>query len=572
MYYVIIISILLIIYYMSSRKQLETFDDYNLIKNGNFKNGEDIDGVSSQEKNFEIIPIANPGNTSYVLKQISYNSKGYHINIDVIPNQYYYLSYWRANNSAYNGLDNDLEVYGNNDKLSKKGTIIDKQTVEGYEWKKIQYIIYSSNHNQVTIKLGSIGSFTAGYRLFSDLVFKNYLPTLPDFEHHKNLEAAYLIDSKTKTNTQIIKSKTGKHDIEFDSSIAIYDNMLNIKNNTGSISNGNKLFGKVFSVIFSYDGNENEFGSLFKAHAINDINSGINIDLLYSIGVNNRLSLTIGEKNYIYELGLVNKLVHITVIYNGSMPKVYIDGVELKANIINNLLKGKPLGTCPDSWKYLGNNKCEYINQNKGTDEIGTFLPTDDTDDGKKDWSRKNSVSWDNCKKLHIGEIAPIGKSSCKVNTNLDFSNQPIQINSDKSLSGNLKNLLIYNRILSESEINKIYNYLLSKSLNLTDKSVYSRPTLIRESSDVIGEKKTKELECPFDDDKICKSAACECADWLTLTNITPECKNTVNEYCRDNYNDPKCNSMRNAYRSKKCKAKATEKSTNDKKFSFYSV
>ena len=35
-------------------------------------------------------------------------------------------------------IDEDLEVYGNNDKLSDKGSIIETKTIEGYEWKKIK--------------------------------------------------------------------------------------------------------------------------------------------------------------------------------------------------------------------------------------------------------------------------------------------------------------------------------------------------------------------------------------------------------------------------------------------------
>lgn len=546
--YVIVILIILGALYIRCSNKIESFSGFNIINNGNFNNGKDASGVISKESNFSITNMANPSDSSYVLKQTKFNSKGYNINAGVANNTFYYLSVWYSHDSTYDGNDNTVELYGGDQKLSNKGKIIEERQVDDYKWKKIIYIVNSSNYTNLTIKLGASSIFNKGFRLFSDIIFRKYLPELPDYEYQNDLELLCIIDNTSYNTT--VKSKTGKNNIIFGNKIISADNTVSLLNNSATISAADVLLGSTFSIIFSYHGGNNDNGSIFKATAVNDLNSGVNIELQYGLGVDNYLVLTVGGTKYIYQLGLVNKMATFCITYDSKQPQMYIDNIELQPKSTVNLVEKRKRGTCPDGWKYIGKNICQPLNQNKGSLSHSKLLNTSTISAAK--WSKKNEINWTNCKKLSSNEIAPVGKQTCIVNVDLNFTNKPVEINSNKSLKGRLQSFIIYRRNITVGEISGINAYLLQKIHNLSNAvaPILQRPSLMKNTSLVNKLQAPGDNICPFTDTSICQAAVCGDINWDTINTIPLKCKQAVNKYCANNTSNKMCNKLRR----KKCK------------------
>tara|TARA_B100000575_G_scaffold294364_1_gene309827 strand:- start:13917 stop:15590 length:1674 start_codon:yes stop_codon:yes gene_type:complete len=551
MFYIITIFAIAIIIVLYCRKCniLEGFSDSNILTNGNFNNGKDIIGSTALEKNFKIVNLDNPSDSSYVLKQLSFNQKSYNINVDVSTNTFYYLSYWRSNDIEYNGNESDIEIYGNDQKLSNCGKLIEKTNIGGYSWSKIVYIVNSSNYTTLIIKLGSSGMFDKGFRLFADIVFRKYLPNLPGFNYQDRLESICIVD--TENDTKILKSKTGRNDLTFDSKAKVEDKMISLKNRSGMMTTAEELMGKSFSIVIGYHGNNNENGTIFKATANNDIKEGtgggVMVDLQYNIGViDNKLKVAISNKKYTYDIGIANKMIHFFIIYKDDETlNVFIDTTEIKPTNVQTLVKDREPGTCPDGWKFLGDNNCQPIQQNKGTLSNNVSHDIKNRDE----WMQKNtSVKWENCKNLDIGDIAPSGNTTCNINTLLNYSNEPVLINQDKNLTGLLKSIIVYKKALSSEEVIGIHKYLLKQYYDIksVEDSFYNKPDLMA-STDCVDNTPFNEPDpCPFDNKSICKTAECISSNWITSENISPECKNIVNTYCKKHSDDTHCTYLRN--------------------------
>jgi len=252
-YYVIGIIVLIIVCtfsYYQIKNNVESFDNYNLITNGNFKNGDNVSDLVSTESNFSVVSMPNPGNTSYVLRQDKYNKSAYDISVSVENNKYYFLSYWRTNTQNYNGTDYDLEIYGGEQKLTNRGKVIKISSINNYRWKKIIYIVNSSNNNKLNVKLGNVGKFTTGFRYYCDLNFKQYLPELPEFNLHDGLKSMFIVDD-ISVSEKIIKDKSGRMDLEFENKINLENNLIDLNNNSGKIKNSDI---KVkFTIFFPYE-------------------------------------------------------------------------------------------------------------------------------------------------------------------------------------------------------------------------------------------------------------------------------------------------------------------------------
>ena len=89
----------------------------------------------------------------------------------------------------------------------------------------------------------------------------------------------------------------------------------------------------------------------------------------------------------------------------------------LKGEIAPTNVENK-LGTCPDGWKYIGNNTCQPQNSNLGkcSQSNATFDRSKSEGmsitDYKRQWASGCETQWRNCKQLNQGEVAPMGFTS----------------------------------------------------------------------------------------------------------------------------------------------------------------
>merc|ERR1711871_384475 len=80
---------------------------------------------------------------------------------------------------------------------------------------------------------------------------------------------------------------------------------VNLNKSLGNLSNNENFIFKKSTLFFVYTAEENQNGSLLYIPSANSYNMGINIDIQSNIGSDNRLSITIVDKNYIYDIGLI---------------------------------------------------------------------------------------------------------------------------------------------------------------------------------------------------------------------------------------------------------------------------
>ena len=548
----IIICLFLILYYLH-RNQIENFTNYNMISNGNFKDGNGF-GNNTENTDFKIESIPNPGDTGYVLKQekLGNKYKGYYINIPVKPNTSYYLSIWKSSNLAYDGiLDNDIDIKSNNEDLSVQKAILEEKVIENYKWFNYIYIIHVGSYSNLDINIGSKSEFTKGHRLYSNILLRRYIKELPNFTFIKDLECLLL--GNNESDGSIVKSLTGKNDIVFKNNITKGD-AIDLSNNSATISSAD-ILNNEFTIIIGYEGNINESGTLFKAPAINEVNKGVEIILHNTEGIQNTLTVIIGINKYLYNIGIAAKLMNICISYSESNNELnlYIDGSKIDHNIeYPKRVPGaedKLLGTCPDGWRLEnkdGNIKCTH----SGSEPLYYTL-SDSSDEKKEELATSRNLSWTNCDIIELNEIAKMNNNSCKIDKNLTFSSQAIEINSGAELTGLLRSILIYNKTFTEDEIKEINKYLVnSYNNNLSNKITDAlNKSVINDNTDV------SNIDCPFKDESICKQPECECIDWNNPVDVPEKCKIKVNDHCRNNFNDPKCNNLR----EEKCKKKKQE-------------
>jgi len=571
---IFIVILLFVTLYYLQRDQIEKFNNYNMIINGNFSEGKGFgnNGAISTDfsegnnenisTDFKIESLPNPGETAYVLKQQKFNNKGYNISIPVEPNKKYYLSLWKANDEEYDGtIDNDIEIKSNGKNVAIDKKIV-KDSVKGnYKWYNHIYIITNDAHGNIDINIGSKDSFTKGHRLYADIYLRRYIKELPDFKFMKKLEC--MIIGNKQTNTNIVKSLTGKHDIVFKNKIK-KGNLIDLQNNSAKISSSNTLMGENFTVIIGYKGNINEDGILFKAHTTNEPNTGVEIKLHNTEGIQNTLTIIVGTNKYIYDGDRVGKLLHICTVYNSTTKdvKLFIDGLKIDPKSTTSLVVDKPFGTCPDGWKLVENTSTGTIKCENSSSAISPLV-YDKSTVNKKSLSTSNNLSWINCNNIEINESASTGVSaeaSCKQDTSLTFTSSPVTINNDLSLTGDLKSILIYKRSLSEEEIEEIHKYLVNNynGNNPSNIEDITNPPSIHTNNN----KPSNGWDCPFKDDSICKDPSCQCIDWNNPVDVPEKCKIKVNAHCYNNFTDPKCNNLR----KDKCKKKQEQPKCNDSK------
>jgi hypothetical protein len=370
----------------------------------------------------------------------------------------------------------------------------------------------------------------------------------PNFKDTMGLQCFNIVE-KTQPNTnptQVMKDITSfNRDIVFERPINIEDGNILLENNRATLGKAKDIMRQTFTIIFSYKGIEYENGSLIQVPVINDINSGVNIEFQNDVGINNKLVITIGAMKYVYEIGISQKNTQYAVIFNSGSGtiKLYVDGFPLSPKVKIPLTSiNRPRGTCPDSWKYTTTKECVYLSRNRGSCAKTIYNFTNNPRLVNYVINRCG-LKWTNCKQLNPEEIAPDDNSNCKVNTDLNFTDSPILVNSNMSLKGSLQALVIYKRELSKEEIQRIGTLLYAHGISEDIESIYNRPNI--DNIATVSTTTQQPVECIFSNKELCSQNDCKNVNWDNPVNVSEQCRMKVNEYCRGNTEDSGCVNLR---------------------------
>lgn len=550
----VIVIILLIAYSCRTCGKKEYFHDYE----ARFSKDGEMKGFISSSSNFRITELSNPSDNKFVLEQFNFDTTGYKISVPIETNSNYVVTYWRANDDSYNAKNYDIEFYNGDNKLETEGHVVCNKIIDGLRWKKVKYSI-RNNFNSLNVVFGAVGSFTEGTRYYADFKVSKFYPKLDKFKYHDDLKSFHLFTGDNNSSKQI-HDLTERHHINFTKQLSLDSYGAALNKVYGSFSKANSIFSDKNTIIFTYTPDENQNGSILSAHAVNDSNNGINIDFQTSLGVENYMSVTLANRNYIYNIGLITNPIIFSLVIGDSGPILYINNHKTEP-VRMNTPSERNLGSCPNGFRAISENgsiKCQDISglipQTSNcyrSDKIYDLSRSNDgvyklplTNSDKKNWAKKCGVTWSNCKILNDFEVAPTGELSCGVNDSLSYSNRPVEINKDKLLTGRLHNLIIFNTNLPEDTLTEIYKYIVVNMIKLkTEDNCCSRPSIIKESTPSF----SSQL-CPFDNKEVCQHKSCSCVEWGdddNLKDINGECKDVVNSHCKNNSSDRFCNKLR---------------------------
>ena len=504
---------------------------------------------------FKPIEIDNPSTKKLAIEQFKYTGKGCKLILNPKKNKKYAIYYWRSNNLAYDGSNYDMKLESQGSFIPSKGHVICNKLVNKKRWKKVRYPFISQSE-LLTLDIGGVGKFSKGKRYYADIKLEYYYPKLNYYKFHNHLALFYMLANSSSNKSTTFIDKTYNIPLNFDSELTQDSYGLGLMKSKGTFGSAKSILGKNNTIIFTYTPEENENGSLLNIHAINDYNMGINIDFQTSMNIKNYLIVTISNSSYVYNIGLINNPLIFVLVIDSKEPTLMIND-----NVINHINKttksDKQLGTCPDGFKavkHKGVIKCRDISGKIKEASCKNKKYHDFSKSSEKDkmaWAKKCKVEWNNCKELDAFEIAPVDNESCVIDYELNFSEKSIIVNNNKTLSGRLHNLIIYDNILSDTVLSKIYRYIILQLLKLKpEDNCCTRPSLIKESLPIQINKNNKLLKnkaCPFNEQSICKSP-CQCVDWSDTSNyknINKACKIKVNKYCKTSGQDKFCGFLR---------------------------
>ena len=89
-----------------------------------------------------------------------------------------------------------------------------------------RYSIVKKN-KKIVLKIGKLGSFSNGYRCYSDFVLNANLENISDFYFLDKLVAFFVSNSNVQNNN--INSEVNNHSIIFDNPIVLNDNLISFK-------------------------------------------------------------------------------------------------------------------------------------------------------------------------------------------------------------------------------------------------------------------------------------------------------------------------------------------------------
>lgn len=536
--YIIILILIIILFYIYSslnnkekninnkltvkeKIKKENFKNYILDIKKNIENSGELDG-------YTMIKLVNPSVNKFVLQQDSTAEYIYEFLISLKCSKNYKLSYWKSSTDDYNGEDFFISIVENNHKgivknILSKPKITCRKVLAGLIWVGVEHRFKSST-SDLKIRLPRFRSKSAkkkiltGSRYFSNLKIARYYPQLDKYELHEHLTMFMMGKSDFNVGKTMLDLTQNSH-VKFDIYPVIDNFGVYVENNIGMIDNPHQLFKEELSILFTYIPEEDENGSIIYVPALNDYNMGIDISIQTIGNDKHYVIVNVVNKNYVYNVGLINKPLIISVVISNNIPSLYNQG-SLLSHDSSHEDKIINMGTCPDGWLYKDIGVCipnsdkkpvedvsesdDFSNndydplENKSTDttenvikdfNLGknsndckeyTFDIKKHYNGRKKDWADKCDINWTNCKKIKKGEIAPTNNNSCKKNKKLDFVNSPIIINKDKELSGRLYNLIFYEKALNSNEVAYIYEYLSTMIISGDDglDDTLARPSL----------------------------------------------------------------------------------------------
>ena len=176
-----------------------TLSSTNFLSNGAFADGLKVTQESGSNPTNEIIKLANPGDSDYVLRQTGvYTEYQMNLSTQLLANTTYVMSGWYAKSLDYNGSAGDIMFHArahsasgaNNATGTGIGTTLFTTNVNGIEWKYCyQTITTPADYNNVFEWYLGYGQPTthAGYRYYTNLkVEKGTFPSLVDFSGNNN--------------------------------------------------------------------------------------------------------------------------------------------------------------------------------------------------------------------------------------------------------------------------------------------------------------------------------------------------------------------------------------------------
>ena len=401
-----LILLLICVYYIKIEENNEPVEGFkNLIDNGNFSKGEKIVNTESMNDNNEIVVYPNPGDSSYVLKQsaklttTNISEVIYKINLKVEPDKTYLISCWVSYSNNWNGKDDIFYM-----KLWKTGDNPEIKVSSGniLETKMIDNKIWE---------------------------FRNYLLLIPE-------------DSSGEIDLYIGYNPGNSNGFRYITNI-IFELYYPLLKNF-SITNGLQCFLSAFDNN-SYDNSNHS--KLWKDLSNNGNDFKWDNTPIWNIysGFNTKTNKLVGNSLSSTTMNIEN---------NNNMEFTILYYCQNKINIIGDVFT-----------IYTENNQnnltlnidtfTNTIILYQGTKVVGSYTMGFLTMDILYTFTYNKGVI-----KLYINNIELTKNKPININ-NILLSNSQLVFNETNKWESYLYNIIIYNRIIESTEIDKIHKYLM---------------------------------------------------------------------------------------------------------------
>ena len=208
----IILIIALLLYKLFSSNQVNFIhrqimhENFELIKNGSFKNANDISSLINKKGNNKIIKIDNPSDSDFALMQDSENSEKtyYEIETKVVSNMKYTFTCWYYQSNKWKGKDNiiNIKIPTNqhnylppcNIKVVKEHTM----KGDGKTWKLLStsFKVPPNSTGKAQLYLGYKPDSNKGFRYISGVRLSINIPGVTNFPKSESLTSMVIGSSK----------------------------------------------------------------------------------------------------------------------------------------------------------------------------------------------------------------------------------------------------------------------------------------------------------------------------------------------------------------------------------------
>ena len=318
----------------SHQKFIEGFTSSpDLIKNGSFEHGLDIDDSHQKKGINSVIKLKNPSTKSeYVLEQSS-KSVFYMFKVPVKNGKNYVLTYWIGKNSDWNGKDKNFNILDGKKIHSTDGTLVKSKKIATIEWKKYKYQ-FKAESEELEIYLGYKSDATRGNRYFTDVQLtqeisgdqsgfpksiRGSLQRYVNFQDSKSFTPTSLVIKDLSGNGGNIKVKS-KISQNTDGSILLKEQLL------GALDTMSEL---TFAISFTGVPGESSDINLFTCGRFQ-----INVS-----GDFTNISIKSDQEEKTY-FGVLTDRNTIVITYNGKEVVIYVNGKQaFKEPMENNGFK-----------------------------------------------------------------------------------------------------------------------------------------------------------------------------------------------------------------------------------------